>query len=72
MKDTCLVKISLRLTSPEPLKEDIPENPAELSYKQLQEILKKGQEFTDFIRELDPIVKRKSKVTKVIEESFKC
>ena len=38
----------------------------------MQEILKKGQEFSDFIRELDPIVKRKSKVTKVIQESLKC
>ena len=52
--------------------EDIPEYPDELSYKQLQEILKKGQEFTDFIRELDPIVKRKSKITKSIEEYLKC
>ena len=30
--------------------EDIPENPAELSYKQLQEIFKRGQACTDFIR----------------------
>ena len=30
--------------------EDIPENPAELSYKQLQEIVKRGQACTDFIR----------------------
>ena len=30
--------------------EDIPENPAELFYKQLQEIVKRGQACTDFIR----------------------
>ena len=29
------------------------------------------QEFTDFIKELDPIVKRKSKITKDIEEYLK-
>ena len=30
--------------------EDIPENPAEMSYKQLQEIVKRLQASTDFIR----------------------
>jgi hypothetical protein len=30
--------------------ENVPENPAELSYKQLQEIVKRGQACTDFIR----------------------
>lgn len=36
----------------------IPETPAELTCKQLKEIVKKGQEFTDFIKELDPNVER--------------
>ena len=52
--------------------EVIPKTSVDLSYKQLEEILKKGQEFTDFIKELDPIVERKSKVTKLIDESLKC
>ena len=51
---------------------NVPENPAELSYKQLQEILRKGQDFMDFIQDQDPIVERQSKVTSVIEESLKC
>ena len=51
--------------------EDIPENPAEMSYKQLQEIVKRLQASTDFIREFDHNVKRKSKITKSIEEFLK-
>ena len=50
---------------------DIPENPAEMSYKQLQEIVKRLQASTDFIREFDHNVKRKSKITKSIEEFLK-
>ena len=49
-----------------------PKNPAELSYKQLQEILRKGQEFTNFISDLDPIIQTQSKVKKVIDESLRC
>ena len=48
--------------------EDIPENPAELSYKQLQEIVKRGQTCPQF----DPIVEWKSKISKGIEEYLKC
>ena len=51
--------------------EDVPENPAELFYKQLQEIVKRLQASTDFIREFDHNVKRKSKITKSIEEFLK-
>ena len=52
--------------------EAIPGSSTELSYKQLQEILKKGQEYVDFIKDLDPILERKCKVTKNIEESLRC
>ena len=51
--------------------EYIPENPAELFYKQLQEIVKRLQASTDFIREFDHNFKRKSKITKSIEEFLK-
>ena len=50
----------------------IPENPAELSYKQLREILKKSQDLTDCIKELDPILERQNKITNAIDETFKC
>ena len=40
----------------------IPENPAELSYKKLREILRKSQDLTDCIKELDPIFERQSKI----------
>ena len=50
----------------------IPENPSELSYKQLKEIVLKGQEFTNFIKDLDPVYERQSKITKNIENSLKC
>ena len=50
----------------------IPETPAELTCKQLKEILRKGQEFTDFIKELDPNVKRQSKIIKIIDDSLGC
>ena len=49
-----------------------PENPAELSYKQLREILRKGQDFNDFVRDLDPIVERHSKITKDFDNLLKC
>ena len=55
-----------------PIKEKIPENPAELTCKQLKEIVKKGQEFTDFIKEVDPNVDRQSKIIKIIFDSLKC
>ena len=50
----------------------IPETPAELTCKQLKEILRKGQKFTDFIKELDPNVKRQSKIIKIIDDSLGC
>ena len=50
----------------------VPENPAELSYKQLREILKKSQDLTESIKELDPIFERQSKITAVIDETLKC
>ena len=50
----------------------VPENPAELSYKQLREILKKSQDLTDCIKELDPILERQNKITNAIDETFKC
>ena len=48
--------------------EKIPENPAELSYKQLREILKKSQDLTESIKELDPVFERQSNITKVVEK----
>ena len=50
----------------------LPQNPAELSLKQLKEILKKGQDFTEFISELDPILERNSRVKNLIDDSLKC
>ena len=38
----------------------------------MQEIVKRLQASTDFIREFDHNVKRKSKITKSIEEGIKC
>ena len=49
-----------------------PDNPGELSYKQLKEILRKGQEFNDFIKDLDPIFERHSKITKSFDDLLKC
>ena len=49
-----------------------PDNPGELSYKQLKEILRKGQEFNDFIKDLDPIFERHSKITKGFDDLLKC
>ena len=51
--------------------EDIPENPAEMSYKQLQEIVKRLQASTDFIREFDHNVKRKSRLPRALRNSSK-
>ena len=48
------------------------DNPGELSYKQLKEILRKGQEFNDFIKDLDPIFERHSKITKSFDDLLKC
>ncbi len=50
--------------------EDIPENPAEMSYKQLQEIVN-GSKHLLISSEFDHNVKRKSKITKSIEEFLK-
>ena len=49
-----------------------PDNPGELSYKQLKEILRKGQDFNDFIKDLDPIFERHSKITKSFDDLLKC
>ena len=71
MKDTCLVKISLRLTSPEPLKKRI------LLKILLSCLISNCKKFLKganvlISSEFDPIVKWKSKIAKGIEEYLKC
>ena len=50
----------------------IPKTNTELTSKQLKEIVRKGQEFTDFIKELDPNVERQSKIVKIIDDCLRC
>ena len=50
----------------------ISETSAELTCKQLKEIVRKGQEFTNFIKKLDPNVERQSKIIKIIDDSLGC
>ena len=65
-------KIDLDHPIKEGQEDKIPETPAELTYKQLKEIVRKGQDFTDFIKELDPNVERQSKIIKIIDDSLRC
>ena len=51
---------------------DATENPQNLSLKQLKEILKRGQEFTDLINDLDPIHERQVRVIKDIDKALRC
>ena len=50
----------------------IPKTNAQLTFKQLKEIVRKGQEFTDLIKELDPNVERQSKIIEIIDDCLKC
>ena len=69
MKDTCLVKISLRLTSPEPLKM---KNWRMFLKILLSCLIRNCKKLLLISSEFDPIVKWKSKITKGIEEYLKC
>ena len=50
--------------------EDIPENPAEMSYKQLQEIVKRLQVSTDFIS-LTTMLKGNLRLPRALRNSLK-
>ena len=50
----------------------ISEPPTTLTCKPLKEIVRKGQEFTHFIKKQDLNVERQSKIIKIIDDSLRC
>ena len=51
--------------------EEEAQNPQELSFKQLNEIINEGQKFIEFVKDIDPQIQRKSKFTVGIEQLLK-
>ena len=53
------------------ISDDSLKNSTNVSNEELEEIIKRGKALTEYIKEIDPIIARKSKVVRNIDESLK-